>query len=85
MHIEHVKLVEQGPLYAVRALDYDIAFYNDGPSDPGQGHRHERQHIPPRFLEQIFQDLKRSHGIVGLQARAARRLQLVAPPGGHPA
>ncbi|MCH2110125.1 MAG: Rrf2 family transcriptional regulator [Polyangiaceae bacterium] len=57
----NVKLSSKGR-YAVRAL-FDIAFYNDG--DPTQVKDiAERQAIPPRFLEQIFQDLKRA-GIVG--------------------
>jgi Rrf2 family protein len=56
-----VKLSNKGR-YAVRAL-FDIAFYNDG--RPTQVKEiAERQAIPPRFLEQIFQDLKRA-GIVG--------------------
>jgi Rrf2 family transcriptional regulator, iron-sulfur cluster assembly transcription factor len=56
-----VKLSSKGR-YAVRAL-FDIAFYNDG--QPTQVKEiAERQSIPPRFLEQIFQDLKRA-GIVG--------------------
>jgi len=56
-----VKLSSKGR-YAVRAL-FDIAFYNDG--EPTQVKEiAERQAIPPRFLEQIFQDLKRA-GIVG--------------------
>jgi Rrf2 family transcriptional regulator, iron-sulfur cluster assembly transcription factor len=56
-----VKLSSKGR-YAVRAL-FDIAFYNDG--QPTQVKEiAERQAIPPRFLEQIFQDLKRA-GIVG--------------------
>jgi Rrf2 family transcriptional regulator, iron-sulfur cluster assembly transcription factor len=56
-----VKLSSKGR-YAVRAL-FDIAFYNEG--EPTQVKDiAERQGIPPRFLEQIFQDLKRA-GIVG--------------------
>ena len=56
-----MKLSNKGR-YAVRAL-FDIAFYNDG--DPTQVKDiAERERIPPRFLEQIFQDLKRA-GIVG--------------------
>jgi Rrf2 family protein len=56
-----VKLSNKGR-YAVRAL-FDIAFYSDG--GPTQVRDiAERQAIPPRFLEQIFQDLKRA-GIVG--------------------
>jgi Rrf2 family protein len=56
-----VKLSSKGR-YAVRAL-FDIAFYNDG--QPTQVRDiAERQGIPQRFLEQIFQDLKRA-AIVG--------------------
>lgn len=56
-----MKLSSKGR-YAVRAL-FDIAFYNDG--QPTQVRDiAERQGIPQRFLEQIFQDLKRA-GIVG--------------------
>lgn len=44
--------------YAVRAL-FDIAFFHE--VRPAQVKDiAERQGIPPRFLEQIFQDLKRS-------------------------
>jgi Rrf2 family protein len=56
-----VKLSNKGR-YAVRAL-FDIAFYNDGGPTQVKDIA-ERQSIPPRFLEQIFQDLKRA-GIVG--------------------
>jgi Rrf2 family protein len=56
-----VKLSNKGR-YAVRAL-FDIAFYNDGRPTQVKDIA-ERQNIPPRFLEQIFQDLKRT-GIVG--------------------
>lgn len=56
-----MKLSNKGR-YAVRAL-FDIAFHNDG--GPTQVRDiAERQAIPPRFLEQIFQDLKRA-GLVG--------------------
>jgi Rrf2 family transcriptional regulator, iron-sulfur cluster assembly transcription factor len=56
-----VKLSNKGR-YGVRAL-YDIAFHNDG--RPTQIREiAERELIPARFLEQIFQDLKRA-GIVG--------------------
>lgn len=55
-----VKLSNKGR-YGVRAL-YDIAFHNDG--RPTQIREiAERSYIPARFLEQIFQDLKRA-GIV---------------------
>lgn len=61
MHFSSVKLSSKGR-YAVRAL-FDIAFYNDG--QPTQVRDiAERQGIPQRFLEQIFQDLKRA-AIVG--------------------
>lgn len=56
-----MKLSNKGR-YAVRAL-FDIAFYNEGRPTQVKDIA-ERQSIPPRFLEQIFQDLKRS-GIVG--------------------
>jgi len=56
-----VKLSNKGR-YAVRAL-FDIAFYNDGRPTQVKDIA-EREGIPPRFLEQIFQDLKRA-GIVG--------------------
>ena len=56
-----MKLSNKGR-YAVRAL-FDIAFYNDGRPTQVKDIA-ERQGIPPRFLEQIFQDLKRA-GIVG--------------------
>ena len=56
-----MKLSNKGR-YAVRAL-FDIAYFNEG--QPTQAKEiAERQGIPPRFLEQIFQDLKRA-GIVG--------------------
>ncbi len=55
-----VKLSNKGR-YAIRAL-FDIAFFNEG--RPTQIRDiSERQGIPSRFLEQIFQDLKRA-GIV---------------------
>lgn len=56
-----MKLSSKGR-YAVRAL-FDIAFYKDGQPTQVKDIA-ERQAIPPRFLEQIFQDLKRA-GIVG--------------------
>lgn len=56
-----MKLSKKGR-YAVRAL-FDIAFHNDGHPTQVKDIA-ERQNIPPRFLEQIFQDLKRA-GIVG--------------------
>jgi Rrf2 family protein len=56
-----VKLSNKGR-YAVRAL-FDIAFYNAGRPTQVRDIA-DRQAIPPRFLEQIFQDLKRA-SIVG--------------------
>lgn len=61
LQIRPVKLSNKGR-YAVRAL-FDIAFYNEGRPTQVKDIA-ERQGIPPRFLEQIFQDLKRA-GIVG--------------------
>ena len=61
MHKPCVKLSNKGR-YAVRAL-FDIAFFNSGRPTQVRDIA-ERQSIPPRFLEQIFQDLKRA-GIVG--------------------
>jgi Rrf2 family transcriptional regulator, iron-sulfur cluster assembly transcription factor len=62
MHIQaSVRLSNKGR-YAVRAL-FDIAYFNDGHATQAKDIA-ERQAIPPRFLEQIFQDLKRA-GIVG--------------------
>lgn len=61
MHLSWVKLSSKGR-YAVRAL-FDIAFFNEGRPTQVKDIA-ERQAIPPRFLEQIFQDLKRA-GIVG--------------------
>lgn len=56
-HIRDVKLSNKGR-YAVRAL-FDMAFYNQGRPTQVKDIA-ERQGIPPRFLEQIFQDLKRA-------------------------
>ncbi len=52
-----VKLSNKGR-YGVRAL-FDIAFHNEGRPTQIRSIA-ERQGIPPRFLEQIFQDLKRA-------------------------
>lgn len=56
-----VKLSNKGR-YAIRAL-FDIAYFSDGGPTQVKDIA-EREGIPPRFLEQIFQDLKRA-GIVG--------------------
>lgn len=71
-----MKLSNKGR-YAVRAL-FDIAFYNDGKPTQVKDIA-ERQDIPPRFLEQIFQDLKRA-GLVGSKRGPAGgyNLQLAA-------
>jgi Rrf2 family iron-sulfur cluster assembly transcriptional regulator len=76
-----VKLSNKGR-YGVRAL-FDIAFHNDG--RPTQiKDISARESIPARFLEQIFQDLKRA-GLVGAKrgprggyhlARPAREIRL---------
>jgi len=52
-----VKLSNKG-CYGVRAL-FDIAFHNDGQPTQVKDIA-ARQAIPARFLEQIFQDLKRA-------------------------
>lgn len=55
-----MKLSNKGR-YGVRAI-FDIAFHSHGEATQIKDIS-ERQAIPPRFLEQIFQDLKRA-GIV---------------------
>lgn len=49
-------------IYALRAL-FDITFHNHGRPTKVECIA-EREQVPPRFLEQIFQDLK-SAGLVG--------------------
>lgn len=49
-------------MYALRAL-FDIAFHNFGRPTKVDSIA-EREEVPPRFLEQIFQDLKAA-GLVG--------------------
>ena len=76
-----MKLSNKGR-YGVRAL-FDIAFHNDG--RPTQiKDISAREAIPARFLEQIFQDLKKA-GLVGAKrgprggyhlARPAREIRL---------
>jgi Rrf2 family protein len=56
-----VKLSNKGR-YGVRAL-FDIAFHNDGRPTQIKDIA-ERELIPARFLEQIFQDLKKA-GLIG--------------------
>jgi Rrf2 family protein len=57
-----VKLSNKGR-YAVRAL-FDIAFHGDGASAQLKDIA-ERQAIPMRFLEQIFQDLRKAGLVSG--------------------
>jgi Rrf2 family transcriptional regulator, iron-sulfur cluster assembly transcription factor len=71
-----VKLSKKGR-YAVRAL-FDIAFYNEGQPTQVKDIA-ERQSIPPRFLEQIFQDLKRV-GIVASKRGPQGGYSLARPP-----
>ncbi len=53
--------------YATLAL-FDIAFHNDG--KPTQVRQiAERQDLPARFLEQIFQDLRRAELVDGRRGR----------------
>ena len=56
-----MKLSSKGR-YGVRAI-FDIAFHNEGRATQIKDIA-ERQAIPPRFLEQIFQDLKRAGLVV---------------------
>ena len=72
-----MKLSNKGR-YAVRAL-FDIAYFNDGEATQAKDIA-ERQGIPPRFLEQIFQDLKRA-GIVGSKRGPQGGYRLAEPPG----
>jgi Rrf2 family protein len=70
-----VKLSNKG-CYGVRAV-FDIAFYNDG--GPTQiKDIADREAIPARFLEQIFQDLKRA-GLVGAKRGPRGGYHLVRP------
>lgn len=70
-----VKLSNKGR-YGVRAL-YDIAFHNDG--RPTQIREiAERELIPARFLEQIFQELKKA-GLIGSKRGPRGGYQLARP------
>jgi Rrf2 family transcriptional regulator, iron-sulfur cluster assembly transcription factor len=71
-----VKLSNKGR-YALRAL-FDIAFFNEGRPTQVKDIA-ERQGIPPRFLEQIFQDLKRA-GLVGSKRGPQGGYSLLRPP-----
>ena len=70
-----MKLSNKG-CYGVRAL-FDIAFHNDGRPTQVKDIA-SRQAIPARFLEQIFQDLKRA-GLVGAKRGPRGGYHLVRP------
>lgn len=70
-----MKLSNKGR-YGVRAI-FDIAFHNDGKATQIKDIA-ERQAIPPRFLEQIFQDLKKS-GLVRSKRGPKGGYQLAVP------
>jgi Rrf2 family protein len=72
-----VRLSNKGR-YAVRAL-FDIAYFNEGQATQAKDIA-ERQGIPPRFLEQIFQDLKRA-GIVSSKRGPQGGYSLAGEPG----
>jgi Rrf2 family protein len=71
-----VKLSNKGR-YGVRAV-FDIAFHNRGQATQIKDIS-ERQGIPPRFLEQIFQDLKRA-GLVSSKRGPRGGYQLARHP-----
>lgn len=70
-----MKLSNKGR-YGVRAL-FDIAFHNEGRATQIKEVA-ERQGIPARFLEQIFQDLKRA-GLVSAKRGPRGGYQLAKP------
>jgi len=71
-----VKLSNKGR-YGVRAL-FDMAFHGGGASAQIRDIA-ERQNIPPRFLEQIFQDLRRA-GLVSSKRGPRGGYQLTRSP-----
>lgn len=71
-----MKLSNKGR-YGVRAI-FDIAFHNQGKATQIKDIA-ERQSIPPRFLEQIFQDLKKA-GLVRSKRGPKGGYQLAVPP-----
>ena len=71
-----MKLSNKGR-YGVRAI-FDIAFHNHGKATQIKEIA-ERQAIPPRFLEQIFQDLKRA-GLVSSKRGPRGGYHLALPP-----
>ena len=72
-----MKLSNKGR-YGVRAL-FDIAFHNDGRPTQIKDIA-ARESIPARFLEQIFQDLKRA-GLVGAKRGPRGGYHLALPAG----
>ncbi len=70
-----MKLSNKGR-YGVRAL-FDLAFHGDGACSQIRDIA-ERQAIPPRFLEQIFQDLRRA-GLVSSKRGPRGGYQLTRP------
>lgn len=72
-----MKLSNRGR-YGVRAM-FDVAFHGDGGSAQIKDIA-EREGIPPRFLEQIFQDLRRS-GLVSSKRGPRGGYQLTRPAG----
>ena len=75
IHNDGVKLSSKGR-YGVRAI-FDIAFHNQGRATQIKDIA-DRQSIPPRFLEQIFQELKRA-GIVTARRGPKGGYQLAQP------
>ena len=71
-----MKLSNKGR-YGVRAI-FDIAFHSDGKATQIKEIA-ARQAIPPRFLEQIFQDLKRA-GLVTSKRGPKGGYALAVPP-----
>jgi len=71
-----MKLSSKGR-YGIRAL-FDIAFHSEGKATQIKDIA-ERQAIPPRFLEQIFQDLKRA-GLVQSKRGPKGGYQLARTP-----
>ena len=71
-----MKLSNKGR-YGVKAI-FDIAFHNHGKATQIKEIA-ERQAIPPRFLEQIFQDLKRA-GLVTSKRGPRGGYQLALEP-----
>lgn len=71
-----MKLSSRGR-YAIRAL-FHIAYFSGGRSTQVRDIA-ERERIPPRFLEQIFQDLKRAN-IVTSKRGPQGGYSLVPPP-----